>query len=126
MKHTLIADTANFGTGLNPSNPATSGLAAFNTADPLSSTELLFSQIIGFITLLGGMIFIVMFLNGAFKWIAGGEDSAKIQKARDLMVQAVIGLIVMVAGYGIIGLVGSIVGFDMLNPAENARTIFGL
>lgn len=126
MKHTLIAEKAEFGTGLNPTSPATSGLAAFNTADPLTSTELLFSQVIGFLTLLGGMIFIVMFLNGAFKWISGGEDASKIQKARDLMVHAVIGLIVMVAGYAIIGLVGSIVGFDMLNPAENARTIFGL
>lgn len=126
MKQNLIAATAEFGTGLNPTNPATTGLAAFNTADPLTATELLFSQIIGFITLLGGMVFIVMFLNGAFKWIAGGEDASKIQKARDLMVQAVIGLIVMVAGYAIIGLVGSVVGFDMLNPAQNARTIFNL
>lgn len=126
MKHTLIADTANFGTGLNPAVTPTSGLAAFDTTDPLTSTELLFSQIIGFLTLLGGLIFIVMFLNGAFKWITGGEDASKIQKARDLMVQAVLGLVVMVAGYAIIGLVGSVVGFDMLNPAENARTIFDL
>ncbi len=126
MKQNLIAATAEFGTGLNPATTPTSGLAAFNTADPLTSTEVLFSQIIGFITLLGGMVFIVMFLNGAFKWISGGEDASKIQKARDLMVQAVIGLIVMVAGYAIIGLVGSVIGFDMLNPAENAKTIFGL
>lgn len=126
MKHTLIAETAEFGAALRPATTPTSGLAAFNTADPLTSTEVLFSQIIGFITLLGGMVFIVMFLNGAFKWIAGGEDASKIQKARDLMVQAVIGLIVMVAGYAIIGLVGSVVGFDMLNPAQNAKTIFGL
>lgn len=126
MKHNLIAATAEFGTGLRQTNPPTQGLAAFDTTDPLTSTELLFSQIIGFLTLLGGLIFIVMFLNGAFKWITGGEDAGKIQKARDLMVQAVIGLIVMVAGYAIIGLIGSVVGFDMLNPAQNAKTIFGL
>lgn len=122
----LIADTANFGTGLAPATTPTSGLAAFDTANPLSSTEIFFSQVIGFLTLLGGLVFIVMFINGAFKWISGGDDASKIQKARDLMVQAVIGLIVMVAGYGIIGLIGSVVGFDLLNPAANIRNIFGL
>lgn len=121
----LIAQ-AEFGSGLSPVNRPTSGIAAFDPSTPLTSTELVFSQIIGFITLLGGLIFIVMFLNGAFKWISGGEDAAKIQKARDLMVQAVIGLIVMVAGYAIIGLVGAIVGLDILNPAQNIRTVFGL
>lgn len=124
----LIAGTANFGSGLTPSGNTGSGglIGGIDLANPISSTEQLLSQILGFITLLGGLIFIIMFLNGAFKWISGGDDSAKIGKARDLMVQAVIGLIVMVAGYAIIGLIGSVVGFDILNPAANLRSIFGL
>lgn len=129
MKYSnLISDKSVFGDGLGPSSDIGSGglIGKIDLDKPISSTEVFLSQIIGFLTLLGGLIFIVMFLNGAFKWISGGEDSAKIQKARDLMVQAIIGLIVMVAGYAIIGLVGSIVGYDILNPAANIRNIFGV
>lgn len=125
----LIAQKADFGSsGLDPRGYTGSGglIGNFDLDNPISSTEQLLSKIIGFLTLLGGLIFIVMFLIGIFQWISGGDDSAKIQKARDLMVQGVIGLIVMVAGYAIIGLIGSVVGFDILNPAANLRSIFNL
>ena len=67
-----------------------------------------------------------MFFYGAFRWITGGDDSAKIQKARDQMVQGVLGLIIMIAGYAIIGLIGEMVGIDILNPAEQIRNVTGI
>jgi hypothetical protein len=116
---------AQFGDGLKP--PAgNGGLADFDTTAPLTSFETFLSQFIGFITLIAGLVFIVMFINGALKWITAGDDSGKVQKARDLIMNAVIGLIVTVAGYAIIGLIGSIVGIDILNPAETVRGIFGI
>jgi hypothetical protein len=121
----LIAERANFGVrGLKPSTEITEGLAAFNTDTPLSSLELLISNIVGILTTLGGLVFIFMFFYGAFRWITGGDDSAKIQKARDQMVQGVIGLIIMIAGYAIIGLIGAMIGFDILRPAAQIEQIF--
>ena len=79
--------------------------------------ETFISTLIGVITVVGSIIFIINFLLAALQWITAGGDSGKIQSARDKMVQSVIGLIVVVAGYSLVGLIGSIVGLDILNPA---------
>lgn len=128
----LIAAQANFGTGLQPVDGSgdpiyTEGLTgAIDAGTPASSLELLISNIIGLLTSLGAVVFIFMFFFAAFKWITSGEDAGKVQKARDQMVQAVIGLVIMVAGYAIIGLIGSIIGLDILNPASQIGSILGL
>jgi hypothetical protein len=124
-RHTLLAQ-ANFGTGLQPNSAITGGLADIDTTAPLTATETLISNILGTLTTLGALVFIFMFFYGAFRWITGGDDAGKIQKARDQMVQAALGLIIMVAAYAIVGLVGSVIGFDILNPAGQIRTIFGV
>ena len=122
----LIAQAADFGTGLKPQSgiAGTNSLANFDTDTPFTSLETLISTLIGLFTTIGSITFIFMFLYGAFKWISGGDDSAKIQKARDQMVQAVLGLIIMVAGYALIGLIGTMVGISILNPAELLNDIF--
>jgi hypothetical protein len=122
----LIAQ-ANFGSGLNPDGGiATEGIAAFNTAEPLTGLEIWISQIISLVTTIGSITFVFIFLLGAFKWISAGDDSGKLQKARDQMVQAVIGLVIMVAGYAIIGLVGEMIGIKILQPAQQIEEIFNL
>lgn len=83
----------------------------------LSDLETLVSTIVGILTVLAGLFFIVYFVIGATKWVTAGGDSSKVSKARDQMIQGVIGLVVVVGAYALIGLVGAIVGFDILNPA---------
>lgn len=90
-----------------------------NTNDgALSNLEQFISTMIGVITVFAGMFFIVSFLMGAVSWISAGGDSGKIQSARDKMIQSTLGLVVVVAAYAVIGLIGRIVGLDVLNPAE--------
>lgn len=117
------ATTNQFGSGLTSGTAFDSGLAKVDTENPLNALETLLSQVIGLVTVVAGLIFILMFLNGAFGWISAGGDSGKVQKSRDAMVHAVLGLIVMVAGYALIGLIGSIVGIDILNPAIQIQNI---
>lgn len=101
---------AQFGSGFQPVTQAYSGAA------PLDNLEKFLSNVIGIITALGGVFFIVNFLLAALAWVTSGGDSGKITSARDRMLQSTIGLIVVVGGYGIVGLIGSIVGLDILNP----------
>ena len=86
------------------------------TATTLTTLELVISNVLGILTTVGGLLFIYTFLQGAINWISAGGDSGKIQKARDQMTQGVIGLIILVAAYAIIGLIGSVAGIDILNP----------
>lgn len=125
---------ANFGGGLQ--NPAAGGSLLQQAAggnldvlvgnNALTGLELLISRIIGFLTTLAGIFFIFYFILGALSWVTAGGDTGKTQKARDQIVQGVIGLVIIVGSYAVIGIIGSVVGIDILNPAAQLQTIFGI
>ncbi len=91
--------------------------------NPGKTVETIFSNLLGVFTLVGAMMFIVYFVLGALKWISASGKAEQIQQAKDQMINAALGLIVVVLAYGIIHIVGSILGIDILNPA---RVIPGL
>jgi len=53
-----------------------------------------------FLSLLG-TIFIVLTLLAGYNWMTAGGDESKIQKAKDTLQRAIIGLIVTVSAYSI-------------------------
>lgn len=93
-------------------------------AEALTNLELFISNIIGFMTALGGIFFVIYFVLGAFEWITSSGDKGKLETARNKMVNGAIGMVLLVASYGIIGLLGSFIGIDMLNPAEQINQIY--
>jgi hypothetical protein len=98
-----------------------SGSGATGTDNVLTQTEGLISNVIGLLTTLAAVFFLINFFLGAFNWITAGGDQSKIQQARDKMVNGVIGLVVIVAAYGIVGIIGSVVGIDILNIGDTIR-----
>jgi hypothetical protein len=132
LSSTSIQVSASFGDGLQ--NPAGEGsllqqvgggeLDVSTGDNALTGLELFISRIIGFLTVLAGIFFVVYFILGALSWITAGGDTSKIQKARDQIVQGVIGLIVIVGAYAVVGIIGSVVGINILNPAAQLRIIF--
>ena len=76
----------------------------------------LLSNLITTMTVIGGLAFVVFFSLGALEWITAGGDKTKVSGAQTQMTQAAIGLIAIVASYFIIGIVGAVLGFDILNP----------
>lgn len=113
---TLIAQ---FGTGFQPTSPLVEGAEA----DPGANLELILSNVLGFFTIIGGLFFIVYFLIAAMEWITSGGDSGKLTNARNKMMHGILGLVILVAAYGIIGIIGTLVGIDLLNPAELINSI---
>ncbi len=79
--------------------------------------EKIISLGISVLTIVGGLFFLMYFFLGALKWVTAGGDGGKVGKARDEMIQGVIGMIVVVAAYGIVGLIGTVVGLNILQPA---------
>jgi hypothetical protein len=109
---TLIAES--LGTIQPPTAAYSEGSAEGISA--INNLEGFISAAIGMLTILAGVFFIFYFILGAFKWLSAGGDSGKVQKARDQIVQGVIGLIVVVAAYAIIGLIGTVLGLRLLTP----------
>lgn len=107
----LLAGTVDLG-------PIT-GIGKFQTisaSGPKTELSTLLSSIITTLTVVGSLAFVVYFTLGAIKWIVGGGDKAKVSEAQTQMTQSAIGLIAIVASYFIIGIVGAVLGLDILNP----------
>jgi len=48
-----------------------------------------------------GIVFLVLMLYAGFTWMTAQGDEGKVKKAREVITQAIIGLIVVVAAYAI-------------------------
>lgn len=78
-----------------------------------------------FITI-GALMVIVFFLWGGIEWISAGGDASKVEKARNRITQAVIGIIILVSSFVLIELVStlffdgqfSILNFTFTAPGE--------
>lgn len=67
---------------------------------------------------IGAIIVLIMLLYGGIEWITSGGDSGKLQKARERILHAVLGIIILVASFTIISFVSSTFfgdNFDILN-----------
>lgn len=76
----------------------------------------IFSMVVTTFTVIGGLAFAIFFTLGGLKWLTAGGDKTKVQEAQNQMTQGVIGLVAIVAGLFITGLIGRVLGIDILNP----------
>lgn len=77
---------------------------AQNNADYIPSK---IGQIVGAVLAFVGIIFFVLIIYGGFMWMTAGGDEQKVTKAKDLITQAVIGLIIVLAAYAITAFIGT-------------------
>ena len=81
-------------------------------------TAQIISMAIGSITILVAFAFLMYFTLGGFQWITAGADKQKLDMARDRMTNALIGLIITIASYSIIALIGVVFDINFLNIRE--------
>lgn len=118
----ISTQLAQFGGGFQPVATKLTGDSATNEG-VLKNLESAISLVLGILTIIGSLFFLVYFFTAAYKIIMAGGDSSKLSSAWQQMVYSILGLIILVTGYFIVGLIGSIVGIDILNPAEMIKTI---
>jgi len=92
----------------------------------LTNMERVISRIIGGLTIIGGIAFVIYFMLASFTWVTAGGDAGKIQKARDQMVQGVLGLIIIIIAYSVVSAIGTVIGINILNPSKQVQEIFSL
>lgn len=63
--------------------------------------------------LVAGLVAFVYLLLGGIKWITSGGDKAAVEGARNQIIQALIGLIVVFAAWGLIVLVEKLTGIGL-------------
>jgi len=80
--------------------------------------ELILSTVIGFLTIFAGLYFIITFIVGGIGWSTAGGDSNKVEEAKKRMTNGALGLIIVVAAYSVIYIIGSVLGLDILNVSR--------
>lgn len=96
------------------------GVGQFQQGAGAGASDLLgsfLSTLVTTLTLVAGLAFILYFVLGGIKWITSSGDKGKAEEARNELTQAAIGLVVVAVSYFIAGIVGGVVGIDILNPA---------
>ena len=93
------------------------GSGFFNSAGANASgqTALLISRIIAVLTIVGGLAFLLWFVIGALTWVTSAGNPKQLDKAKQQIGDALIGLVVLVCAYAIISLLGRLTGLDILN-----------
>jgi len=72
------------------------------------------SNVIGFMTIGGGIWFMFQLVIGTYSWMSSGGDQARIQTAQRKISNAFMGLVILVAAYALIWLIGELLGFKIL------------
>ena len=77
---------------------------AFSATDP----RVRVGQIIGIILSFIGIIFLVLMIYAGITWMTAAGNDQQVSKAKDLMINAIIGLIIVFAAYAITAYIGNI------------------
>lgn len=96
------------GPGLGPF-----GDSNFSGTGPLDALAKVISTLIGFITIVAGIYFMLQFLIGGFEWLSASGDKTRLEKAQSRLTNGVIGIVIVVAAYGIVAVIGRLLGLDI-------------
>lgn len=91
------------------------GLEGKNPTDVFTLFPNVISTIIGVLTASAILWFIFQFIIGAYGWLAAGGDQKAVETARARIMNAVIGLVLVVSALVIITVIGSLLGINILN-----------
>ena len=80
----------------------------------LKSLTTIISNIIGVITIAAGVWFMFQFIIAGFGWLTAGGNKEAVSTAQTRMRNALIGLLIVVGAITIVGLMGELLGLDIL------------
>lgn len=77
-----------------------------------TATGLFVSNIIGGMFLVAFILTLIFIMTGAIHWITSGGDKASLENARNKIIHALVGLIVIASAWAVMLVVGDFFGLD--------------
>ncbi len=74
----------------------------------------LFSGAVSFLLLIAFILAFFYLILGGISWLTSGGDKANIETARNKIIAAILGLIIVAATWAIFQLIGGAIGFNIL------------
>jgi uncharacterized membrane protein HdeD (DUF308 family) len=81
----------------------------------VTGIETILSTAAGFLTIAGGILFLTMFIIGAYGWITAEGKPEKLDAARQRIINAITGMFILVSAFAIATVIGYLLGIDILN-----------
>lgn len=82
----------------------------------ISSVSTLMNVILPLMTLGAAILFLSMCLYGAFLILTGGDTPEKLKKGQQTLIFAIIGLVIVLAAFIIVKLIGLVLGVNNILP----------
>lgn len=119
------SDTLNLGPVESPGGWNPEAIATGDNEQATDTLEKVISMLIGVATTLSSMFFVIQLFIAGLNYITAGGDSGKIEAAKLRMQQSAIGLGIVVMIYSVLGIIGKVMGIDILNPGQTLLNIIG-
>jgi hypothetical protein len=95
------------GYGLNTSAEKVSAFKSQTTKDePTDFLQTRVGQIIGFILSFIGALFLILMIYAGLLWMTAGGNTEQVKKARTFIINALIGLVVVMTAYALTSFIG--------------------
>ncbi|MBU4421770.1 pilin [Patescibacteria group bacterium] len=95
------AGTASIGSQINSNLQSVGTGAGFKSETETGGLPKLVGSIINIFLGILGVLFVILIVYGGYTWMTSFGSAEKTKKAKDLIVDAVIGLIILLAAYAI-------------------------
>lgn len=79
----------------------TSGQAGYSTTSKTASLELIIAPVIQIVLSLVGVIFLVLMIYAGITWMTAAGNDQKAEKAKNILTESTIGLVIVMAAYAI-------------------------
>ncbi len=99
----------------NPVLPSSLGGEGASSAQAGRSLGTIISNMAGALFIFGLLATFLLLLTGGISWLTSGGDKSKLEQAREKIINAIIGLIILAASWAVISVVGHLVGIDIKN-----------
>lgn len=93
---------------------------ALNLADPavnpgarIGTVSVLINVIVPLLMTVGGFIFLIMLLIGAFTYLTSSGQQEQLKKAQQTLTFAILGLVVIISSFIIVKIIGMILKVDI-------------
>jgi len=100
--HPVFADPVSENYGLTE----TKNTGALNTALINSTPQSIVGTVIGAILSLLGVIFFLLVFYGGIRWMLAQGNESEVEKAKEILIAATIGLVIVLAAYSITAFIG--------------------
>lgn len=79
----------------------TSGQAGYSTTTRAIMPEIVIAKVIQMILSLVGVIFLVLMIYAGITWMTAAGNDQKVEKAKNILTESTIGLVIVMAAYAI-------------------------